>query len=294
MTVPPPSTRPRIGVDLGGTNVRAGRVRGGEIEAHAARRIDAAGSVEDVMAFLHAVIDEVWTDDVCALGAGVPSVVDPRTGTVYDVQNIPSWVEVPLKNLLEARYDVPARVGNDANCFALGEYHYGPPRDAAMFAGLILGTGFAGGLVSGGRLVAGAHSGAGEFGMLPYRDAIFEHYCSGQFFEIHHGTTAAEMFTRAEAGDAHALALWNAFGTHLGHALCAVLYTADPDVIVFGGSVRHAYRFFEASMLEALSHFAYRRSLDGLRIEVSALDDVALLGAAALTLDEVPPISVPG
>ena len=65
--------------------------------------------------------------------------------------------------------------------------------DAAMFAGLILGTGFGGGLVADGRLVAGARSGVGEFGMLPYRDSIFEHYCSGQFFEIHHGTTAVDL-----------------------------------------------------------------------------------------------------
>ncbi len=284
MTRPAGTAPPIIGVDLGATNVRAAVVREGILGKQVTARVPAQGTEDEVLETLYRVVDEVMPDDAAGVGVGVPSVVAAQTGVVYDVQNIPSWKEVPLKALLEARYSLPAVVNNDANCFALGEYHYGAGHGAHTFVGLILGTGFAGGIVSEGRLLAGAHCGAGEFGMLPYRDSIYEHYCSGQFFERHHGTTAAAAFTLARQGDTRALGLWETFGSHLGHALCAILYAADPDRIVLGGSVRHAYPFFRESMHAALHGFAYQRSVASLHITVSALENGGLLGAAALLL----------
>ncbi|MEM1126375.1 MAG: ROK family protein [Bacteroidota bacterium] len=273
---------PIVGVDLGGTHVRAGRLQAYSLEAHAQASVPAEGSVEAVLDQVYAVLDAVHTDAVAGIGVGVPSVVDPETGVVYDVQNIPSWREVPLRMHLADRYGVPVFVDNDANCFALGEYQAGHGRGARSLVGLILGTGFAAGLVLDGRLYAGTTCGAGEVGMIAYRDSIYEHYCSGQFFERHHGTTARAAHAAAVAGVPEALSQWAEFGHHLGAALQTVLYAYDPEVIVFGGSVRLAYRFFEASMREALAPFAYRPAVQRLRLAVSEIDHVALVGAAAL------------
>jgi glucokinase len=278
-------TRTIVGVDLGGTNARAALVRDEQLGVVSSVGINAQGSVDEVLDQLCGLIDRTRPGGIDAIGIGVPSVVDLQTGVVYDVQNIPSWQAVPLKSILEERYAVPVLVNNDANCFALGERHFGKGIGRRSVIGLILGTGFAGGIIVDGRLFAGANCGAGEFGMIPYLDGIYEHYCSGQFFSRRIGQTGAEVFRRAETGDAEALELFAEFGGHLGEAVKTILYAYDPELIVLGGSVRKAFRYFEHAMWESIRTFAYSNSVQRLAIAVSELEHVAILGAAALHYD---------
>lgn len=274
-----------IGVDLGGTNARAALVRDRQLGPVSSIAISAQASVEQVLDEIYELIDRTGPGGVDGIGIGVPSVVDLAQGIVYDVQNIPSWQEVPLKAILEARYAVPVLVNNDANCFALGESHFGHAVGRASAIGLILGTGFAGGIIIDGKLYPGANCGAGEFGMLPYGDGILEHYCSGQYFTRHVGQTGAELFRRAADGDERALSDFAVFGSHLGHGIQAILYAYDPEIIVLGGSVRKSYRFFEQAMWNAIREFAFSKSVETLEIRVSELEHVAILGAAALFYD---------
>ena len=270
-----------VGVDLGATNVRASVVRGSLPGPVKSVSIDAAGSVDDVMERIYHVIDEVWDDGVSGIGVGVPSVVDVECGIVFDVQNIPSMVEVPVKGLLEARFDRPAFVNNDVNCFVLGEFAFGKARGYRHVAGCNIGTGFAAGLIIDGRLYEGPNCGAGEFGMIPYRDSILEDYCSGLFF-IRRGLDAGDLHDEARLGGTEAVALWREFGLHLGKALQIVMYSMDPEIIVLGGSIRKAYDLFRDAMWEELGQFAYGQSLKRLVVELSDLEHAALLGAARL------------
>ena len=121
--------------------------------------------------------------------------------------------------------------------------------------------------------------------MLPYKDSIFEHYCSGQFFEIHKKTSGQELFSKALKGDKEALEAYNEFGAHLGNAIKVVVYAYDPEIIVLGGSVSKAFSFFKESMFEALEDFAYPNSIRNLKITTTERESVAVLGAAALVLD---------
>lgn len=277
-----------IGVDLGATNIRAGLIRGSSLETVIQTATPADGSVDEVMQEIYGLIEHFDGDAVSGIGIGVPSVVDVDEGIVYEVQNIPSWDKVPVKALLEERYSVPAFVNNDANCFALGEYHFGKGAGYGSMIGLILGTGFAGGIVLDGQLYTGPNCGAGEFGMMPYKDSVYEHYCAGLFFERQYNVDGKEVYQRAIEGDPWALERFDEMGHHLGSALKAVLYAYDPECIVFGGSVRHAYSYFEEAMWEVLNTFAYSRTVDRLTLEVSELDNVAVLGAAALVYDAKP------
>lgn len=274
-----------IGVDLGGTNARAAVVRSQQPAEVSSVQINAQGSVEEVLDQLCGLIDRTQPGDADGIGIGVPSVVDVEKGIVYDVVNIPSWREVPLKTILEERYAVPVLVNNDANCFALGEKHFGMGVGYRSLIGLILGTGFAGGIIVDGRLYPGRNCGAGEFGLIPYLDSIYEHYCCGQFFTRRVGQTGAEMFRRASDGDPEAVRLFAEFGHHLGEAIKTILYAYDPEAIVLGGSVRKAFRFFEEAMWESIRSFVFSNSLKSLTIAVSELEHVAILGAAALHYD---------
>ncbi len=274
-----------IGVDLGGTNARAGLVRQHQLGDVSSIQINANGSVDEVLAQLCALIDRTITKQVEGIGIGVPSVVDINKGIVYDVQNIPSWREVALKSILEQKYDVPVLVNNDANCFALGESHFGKGVGYRSLIGLIVGTGFAGGIIIGGKLYAGKNCGAGEFGMIPYLESVYEHYCSGQFFTRHVGQTGAELFRKATEGDKEALRVFSEFGHHVGEGIKTILYAYDPEIIVLGGSVRKAFQFFEEAMWRSIEAFVFSESLKNLKITLSELEHVAILGAAALHYD---------
>ena len=274
-----------IGIDLGATNVRGAVVNPEGLSGIRSRRIRSDGSVEEVLQDLYEVVDQLIERDIHAIGIGVPSVVDIETGIVYDVQYIPSWKEVPLKSILEKKYNLPVFVNNDANCFALGEYYFGKGRGEEHMIGLTIGTGLGAGIIINRRLYAGPNCGAGEFGMVDYLDHCFEYYCAGQFFENVYHIDGALVFERAESGDSEARDMYAEMGMHLGKAIRMILYTYDPSLIVLGGTVRMAYRYFEKSMWQEIRKFAYQKSLEKLRIEISDLENSAILGAAALYYD---------
>jgi len=273
-----------IGADLGGTNFRAGRVDNGALVQSAAAAIDGGASMDKVLEELYRLIDQAAVPGLEGIGVGCPSLVDLAEGVIYDTTNIPSWKEVPLKSLLEKRYSVPVRVDNDANCFAVGEKYFGKAKEFSSAVGLIMGTGLGSGLILNDHLYSGRNCGAGEFGMLPYLNGNFEDYCSGRFFKSQ-GTSGKEMFALARSGDAAALALFEEFGGHVGELVKTILYALDPELIVFGGSVSQAHKFFFPAMKDAMSSFAFTRAVGRLRLEVSEIENIAILGAAALCYD---------
>lgn len=271
-----------IGVDLGGTKVLAAKIVGETLVKSHKVSVPNQGSQQAVIEAICHAIDDCMDSSVSAIGCGVPSVVDVDQGIVYDVQNIPSWKEVPLKSILEDRYEIPVHLNNDANCFALGESYFGKGKNYDSFLGLIIGTGMAAGIVINGQLYNGHNCGAGEFGMIPYLDHHYEHYCSGQFFEHIHQVSGQEIYDRAQKGEVKALAIYEEYGAHLGKAVCAILYALDPEIIVLGGSVSEAYPFFEKSLWKSIRTLAYHTIPDRLTIEVSTDVDIPVKGAAAL------------
>jgi glucokinase len=274
-----------MGLDLGATNVRGGLVIDNHLSKIESKKIRSAGSVEEVLEDIYSVMDKIMESEVLAIGIGVPSVVDVDQGIVYDVQYIPSWKEVHLKKILEERYRIPVFVNNDANCFVLGELYFGKGIGMKNLIGLAIGTGMGAGIIVNHHLFAGPNCGAGEFGMVDYLDHCFEYYCSGQYFQNVYQVDGQEVFEKAKAGDLTARARYAEMGTHLGNAIKMILYTYDPSLIIFGGSVRHAYPYFSETMWQRINTFAFTKSLTKFRIELSELENSGILGAAGLYYD---------
>jgi glucokinase len=275
-----------LGIDLGATNIRGAVVTGAEMSAITSKRINSKGTVEDVLQDIYQVTDQLLqSDQVNAIGIGVPSVVDIAEGIVYDVQYIPSWKEVHLKALMEQRYQVPVYVNNDANCFVAGEYYYGKGKGVNSIIGLTLGTGLGTGIMINGRVYAGTNCGAGEIGLFPYLDQILEYYCSGSFFQNVYGIDGGQVFADAQKGDENAIALFSEIGVHIGHAIKQVMSAYDPQLIILGGSLSQAYSLFHETMWKEMQTFAYGNALKRIKIEVSDLPNSAIFGAAALYYD---------
>ncbi len=277
----------KIGVDLGGTKVKAGVENNGSIIQQNTIMLQHKDSLSSTLAQLIDLIKPLTQYSVSSIGIGVPSVVDVERGIVYNVTNIPSWEKVELKDILEEEFNLPVSVNNDVNCFTLGEHLFGVAKNYNSVVGMTIGTGLGSGIIIDNQLYTGNNCGAGEIGLLPYREHNFEYYAGSNFFDSIHGISALEANQAALAGDKKALSLWAEFGLHLGFAIKAVMYVYDPEAIVLGGSIAKAYPLFKAGMLEALDDFAFPESLKRLKIFQSQNDNIALLGAAALVSQDL-------
>lgn len=272
----------KIGIDLGGTNMRLGLVDGSTIVRKEIIPCPAHEPEQVVIDTLVALIAKHITPAVTGIGIGVPTLVDAERGIVYNATNIPSWREVHLKDILERHFGIPVAVNNDANCFALGEKCFGAGREVSSLVGLTLGTGVGSGLVLDGRLYCGRNTGAGEVGELPYLDSNFEAYCSSGFFVRQYATTGKDAAVAARAGNPEALEIWKAFGINVGRLIKAVMFAYDPDTIVIGGGISDAFDLYKDAMLAEVATFPYTESVRHLSITPSRLADVAILGASAL------------
>jgi len=275
-----------VGVDIGGSNLKAGRVINGKIEKKSIKPVTKNATYNQVLNDLFTCIDEVITPNTKRIGIGVPAVVDISEGVAYDVQNIPTWKLVPLKELLKERYGILVYLNNDANCFALGEKIYGKGLPYKNFVSLSLGTGIGMGIIINDSLYNGVLCGAGEIGMVSYKESIIENYASSFFFIQKYGLHPIEVFERAEKGEARSIIAFQDFGFHLAEAIKTILYLYAPEAILIGGSISKAYKYFQESLQANLKSFAYKKQIENLKIEVSINQGSPILGAAALCLQE--------
>ena len=276
-----------VGVDLGGTNVTAGVVDGDRITKKTQVDISADESKEKVISEVKESISNIWSGDIDGIGMGVPSLVDSKKGIVTDVINIPSWERVHLKEILEDEFEVPVYINNDANCFAVGEKYFGKGKDIENMVGLIIGTGLGAGIIANGHLYSGEYCGAGEFGMIKYKDKNYESYCSGTALQEIHNIKGERLYEKAENNDEEALQIFQKFGKELGEAIKTILYSLAPEMIILGGSVSNSTKYFLSTVKQELEGFPYQNLVDNLQIEISEVENISIYGAAALYLDYI-------
>lgn len=221
-----------IGIDMGGTNICLGRVENTNIDKFKSFYISANGTKEKILEEIINTIYCVFVERVSGIGIGVPSIVGANKGIVYNVQNIHSRDEVPLKDILEEHFRIPVYVNNDANCFTAGEKHFGKWKHFSNVVRITIETGLGAGIIINDKLYSGVNCGTGEFGSIPDKDQIVEYYCSGQFFE----------------NIMEALNIFEEFRYHFSNAIQTILFSVNPGAILIGGSVSKAYKYFKNSM----------------------------------------------
>ena len=270
-----------LAIDIGGTKIHIGHIKDGEILKEKIFPTNSSAAEEEILEKIQQQIRSFQVDfEVIAIG--VPGLVDEKKGIIYDLNNIPSWKEVHLKDYLEKHFKVPVLVTNDANMFVLGEKCFGKAKNFQNFVGISIGTGLGTGIFIDNQLYAGNYSAAGELGSLPYRDKTVEDYCSGKFFLQQHGLKGSEVYEMALKGDEKALEIFDEYGYHLAQAIKMILFILSPQAIFLGGSVSKSYKFFEKALKDSLASFPFSRVLKELVIETSDISKVAMFGAAAL------------
>lgn len=240
-----------IGVDIGGTNLRAARVAAdGTVlaRARAASHRDPA----EVLARLVSLIAEVDAPDVGGIGVGVPGRVDFARREVLGGGYV-DLSRVPLAQAIEDRFGRPVVIDNDASMALVAEAALGAGRGARHLALLTIGTGIGGGLMEDGRIVRGRAT-AGQLGHIPVdpagppclcgRRGCVETMSSGTALGgliraagLPHGTTAAALFDSAGAGDDRARAILAAWAGPLRRATDALVAALDCSRVILGGGL---------------------------------------------------------
>jgi glucokinase len=312
-----------VGVDVGGTKVIAGAVRGVEVLETVERATDVS-SGDAVIAGIETAVRELSDrrGPPAAVGIGVPSQIDFAAGRVLASVNIP-LVGVPLRDRLAERLEAPVAVDNDANCAALAEAEAAEGGAVDYLVMLTLGTGVGGGVVIDGRVFRGASGLGAELGHLvvqsdgpecpgscPNRGCL-EALCSGQALARdaaallaehpesrlaqlgrEHGgpPSATDAAQAAEEGDSAALALFERFGTWLGVGMAGLLNAFEPQLLVIGGGLSRAASLYLPRAEEEARRRALPEIADRVGIQVArACVNAGLLGAARLAVTEGTP-----
>jgi len=289
-----------IGVDLGGTKILAGIVdRDGRLERHRENPTPVS-SQDDLLAGLDRAVEELLDDEIAALGFGLPSPIDQRTGRAQQAVNIPLDATIDFRARMSDRFGLPVGIENDANSAAYAEFHFGAAREANSMVMLTLGTGCGGGAVIDGKLFRGW----AEFGhmVIVYDGIPCQGTCTGRgHLEPYVTGVAATKLAQAEFGpavDAHrlvrladegeprAISILDGIGRHLGAGIGSLVNIFNPDLVVIGGGFAAAGDF----ILDPAREIVAREGLAGagkrLRIVRAELGTSAgLIGAALVAFD---------
>ena len=287
-----------IGVDLGGTKILAGIVgRDGAIE----RRRETPTpqeSEEALLAGLEEAVGELWDDEIAAIGFGVPSTVDQRTGRAVASVNIP-LADVDIPGRMRERFGVPVGIDNDANAAAIAEWQVGAGRGSRDMVMLTLGTGIGGGLILDGKPYRGAVGAAAELGhvVIEHDGRPCQGHCSGRGHLEGYTTGKAageaaqavfgpavdshRLVRLANEGDPQAAEILTDIGRRLGSALGSFVNIFNPEVIVVGGGFAAAGNWLFGPAAEVMRREALPPGRDLVRVVRAELGTAAgLVGAA--------------
>jgi glucokinase len=309
-----------IGVDMGGTKLLAGAV---DTDFFVHRRVQRSVSGLDQSGVLDAAVEAVQEartlagSDVEAVGFGIPSLMDRRTGRAVIAVNLPLF-DVPFADLMAERLGLPVFVDNDANMAILAEHRAGAARGADHALMLTVGTGIGGGVIADGELYRGGVGAAGELGHItidlngpPCQGNCPNHGC---LESLASGTALAREALRiaqeradcglalalaegrelagplvaelAYDGDAAALEVLELIGTRLGVGIASLVNIFNPEVVVIGGGVIGAGELLLAPARAEVARRALPPSRDEVRIVPARFGaEAGMVGAAAFAFD---------
>lgn len=299
-----------IGVDVGGTKILAGIVGQDGNVIHSTvtptpTRSEAAflAGLEGAIA---ALLDE--QDGVSAVGLGLPSVIDQRSGSALSSVHVP-LAGVPVRDRIADRFALPVELDNDGNAAAIAEWSIGVGRGTNHLVMLTLGTGIGGGLILDGQPYRGATGGAAELGhiVIQHGGPPCQGTCTGHGHlealvsgaAAHRvarellgpGATAHELIALARAGDPPPAAALDTMGRYLGSGIASLVNVFEPELVVLGGGFcSAALDLLLAPALEVLAVEGRHPSAERVRVEPAQLGvEAGMVGAALVALGATSP-----
>lgn len=310
----------RIGIDVGGTNVKIALVDSdGKIGYSNTIPTRAEMGYEYTINNMKQAIRDLMTEtklsakDIEGIGFGLPGQVDFKSGIVRLITNIPGWVEIPLAKMIEDEFHIPTRIDNDVRCAALGELNFGAGKGCENLICITVGTGIGSGLIINGKLVRGASNAAGEIGHIklqmhdgpicgcgdtgcleafasgPSIVAMAEEYILGgkstKYREMANGGTITPFIVAeaAKAGDPVARRIFTRMGEYIGIGMASVVNLLNPERIIVGGGVADAGDILLTPLKETIKKRAMKIAGETVQVVPAQLGNTAgVIGASLL------------
>ena len=253
--------------------------------------------------------------EIAAVGISCGGPLDASAGVLTGPLHLPGWIDLPIVQLAESEFGLPAVLENDATAGALGEFRYGAARDASTMVYLTISTGIGGGAVIDGRLHRGAAGNGGEFGHVMVRTGgrlclcgrrgCLEGYASGTSIAarareavIERGgasvlstlpeVRAEHVVAAAAAGDPLATELWEETIDVLSIAVTDLVNVFEPDLVVLGGGVTRSGDALIVPVRERVAGSAMPPAAAASTVVVAQLGDaVCVVGAGAVAFDHL-------
>jgi glucokinase len=294
-----------IGVDLGGTNLRAAAIDStgrmlGKVAGQTQLSAGPDAVVRDMVAAIVKLRSEFGEDRLAGVGIGSPGIIVMETGMIMETPNLPGFEGFPLRDRVNRALGAPVILENDANAAALGEKWVGAGKDVDDLILLTLGTGIGGGIIYRGQIMHGAVGMAGELGhirVVPNGNpcacgncGCLEKHASAtavvtmaRLMGLGSDLTAADVCRLAAAGNPRAIEVWRVAGQALGAALVSLINIFNPPLVLLSGGMLGAWDFFAPAMLGEVRQYCYVWRNSPARIEKALLgNEAGLYGAARL------------
>jgi len=314
-----------VGVDLGGTNIKAGVVTiRGEVVSSLSIPTEGQGGPDHVIqrmvtAALKAIeAARLTRDRILAVGIGAPGSMSHKRGIILSPPNLPGWSNVPVRDLVAKGTGLPANLENDANAAAYGEYWVGGGRGTRDMVLFTLGTGIGGGVIVDGRLVRGFFDNGAELGHMIVQPGgrlcgCGQHGCVEAYASAHYTAVRAVEAIRngepsslksrleaglavetphvveaSKAGDPLARRVWEETCRYLAVACVNMQHFSNPEKILFAGGMIGAGAYLLEPVRKFFLELTWKAAQDYPQIEFATLgNDAGFIGAAGLALEEV-------
>jgi len=295
-----------IGIDVGGTNLRAALVSNkGEV----IKKVKGS-SGGDVLGSLRKIIENLYTTDVEGIGIGIAGLVDRKKGIVLLSPNLHAVEGINFVESLHAQFSVPVFIENDANAAALGEKWMGAGKEFSNFVLLTLGTGIGGGIVYKGKLADvaaeighmsvnadGEKCPCGNYGCLELyaasnamktkvvsalekgTESLLRECCEGSFYKL----TTGDIYKFALEGDNLAREALKDTGRYLGIGFANIINLLSPEAIILTGGLVGAWNIYVQEAIKEASRRTFKAIFESVKIIPSSLgDDAGIIGSAGL------------
>jgi glucokinase len=312
-----------LGIDLGGTNVDVGIVDcAGKVITRHGMPLGRPQTRKEVLDGIYLATEDTLKragmkkEMIRAIGIVTPGTLDISRGVVVGAANLPEWDDVPLRDLIRKRFEVPTFLENDANAAAWGEYWAGVGKDTRSMVMLTLGTGIGGGIILNGKLWHGHNDSAGELGHITvdYRGrqcacgnlGCLEAYASAdstvrRFIEaVRSGketnlkrlveekpdaVTCKAIYEEALKGDVLCRETLRETGFYLGVGIVSILHSLNPEMVVLTGGLTGAGPLIMDPLKKVVEERAIPRSREDVKIVFARLGtDAGVIGAAGCAL----------
>jgi glucokinase len=295
-----------IGVDLGGTNLRAAAIDSeGHLLERVAPHVEPQGGreaiIDDIVAAVRGVRERVGTDGLRGVGIGVPGFIDIDTGVVLRASNLPDLDGFPVRDAIQQILGTPIILENDANAAALGEQWIGAGRNVKNLVLITLGTGIGGGVIIDGKILHGFVGMAGELGhmtVIPDGNpcgcgnyGCLEKHASATAIAamgrlLHLGDnnlTSADVYNLARAGNLRAISVFESMGRALGIGIANLINIFNFPLYLLSGGPTPAWDMFAPTMFAEIRKRSFIFDSTNTRVERATLGaDAGLFGAAYL------------